>query len=98
VVLFIKKFNNFIKKRRPYKGIEEKSQGQRECATIAVRIGISLLNANMRGKRKTMRRKRCLKKAIRKIRNLQRRSPMVKLMLVKNETQVMRVLSQKVMT
>jgi hypothetical protein len=60
-------------------------------------MGISMPNDHMRGKRKTMRRKRSLTKATRKIRILQRRSPMVKLMLVKNGTQVMRVLSWKVM-
>jgi hypothetical protein len=60
-------------------------------------MDISLPNGHMRGKRKTMRRKRSLTKAIRKIRNSQRISSMVKLMLVKNETQVMRVPSQKVM-
>jgi hypothetical protein len=52
-----------------------------------------LPNAHIRGKRKTMRSKRSLTKAIRKIRNSQRRSPMVKLMLVKSGTKVMRVLS-----
>jgi hypothetical protein len=72
-----------------------KSESQRECATITTRMGISLPNAHMRGKRKIMRRERNLTKAIRKIINSQRRSPMVKLMLVKNGTQVMRVLSQK---
>jgi hypothetical protein len=44
-----------------------------------------------------MRRKRSLTKAIRKIRNLQRRSPMVKLMLVKNGNKLMRVSSVDVL-
>jgi hypothetical protein len=61
------------------------------------RMSISLPNAHIRGKRKTMRRKRSLTKATRKIRNSQRRSPMVKLLLVRNRTQVMRVSSKKVM-
>jgi hypothetical protein len=60
-------------------------------------MSISLPNAHMRGKRKIMRRKRSLIKVTRKTRNSQRKSPMVKLMLVKNRTQVMRVLSQKMM-
>jgi hypothetical protein len=51
----------------------------------------------MRRRRKTMR-KRSLTKATRKIRNSQRRSLMVKLILVKSETQVMRVSSWEVMT
>jgi hypothetical protein len=50
----------------------------------------------MRGRKKTMIRERSLTKATRKIRNILRRSPMVKLMLDKNETQVMRVSSRKV--
>jgi hypothetical protein len=62
------------------------------------RIGISLPNAHMRGNRKKMRRKRSLTKVTRKTRTSQRRSPMVKLMLVKNGTKVMRVLNQKLMT
>jgi hypothetical protein len=56
-----------------------------------------LPNAHMRGRKKTMTREISLTKAIRKIRNTLRRSLVVKLMLTKNETQVMRVLSGKVM-
>jgi hypothetical protein len=51
----------------------------------------------MRGRKKTMTREISLTKAIRKIRNTLRRSLVVKLMLNKNETQVMRVSSGKVM-
>jgi hypothetical protein len=46
----------------------------------------------MRGKMRTMTRKRRKTKATRRTRHSQRRSLMDKLMLVKNETQVMRVL------
>jgi hypothetical protein len=56
------------------------------------RMGISLPNAHMRKNKKTMRRKRSLTKATRKTRNSQRRSLLDKLMLVKNGTQMMRVL------
>jgi hypothetical protein len=56
----------------------------------------SLPNAYMRGRKNTIR-ERSLTKATRKIRNTIRRSLMVKLMLAKNGTQLMRVLSQKVM-
>jgi hypothetical protein len=59
---------------------------------------ISLPNAHMREKKKTTIRKRSLTESIRKIRNILRRNIMVKLILVKNRTQVMRVLNQKVMT
>jgi hypothetical protein len=51
------------------------------------RMDISLPNAHIRGKRKTMRRKRSLTKAILKIINSQRRSHIVKLILIKNRTQ-----------
>jgi hypothetical protein len=56
-----------------------------------------LPNDHMRGRKKTMTRERSLTKATRKTRNILRRSLMVKLILVKNRTQVMRVLSQKIM-
>jgi hypothetical protein len=51
----------------------------------------------MKGRKKTMTRKRSLIKPTIKIRNILRRSLMGKPMLVKNKTQVMRFLSQKVM-
>jgi hypothetical protein len=76
----------------------KRSQCQRRCAIITTRIDISLPNAHMRGRKKTMTRERSLTKTTRKIRNIVRRSLMVKLMLAKNETQVMRVLNRKAMT
>jgi hypothetical protein len=75
---------------------EKRSQGQRGCATTAARMDTSLPNAHMRGRKKTITRERSLTKAIRKTRNILRRRLMVKLMLAKNRTQVMRVPSQKV--
>jgi hypothetical protein len=60
-------------------------------------MGTSLPNVHMRGRKKTMTKERSLIKIIRMIRNTLRRSLIVKLMLAKNGTQVMRVLSQKVM-
>jgi hypothetical protein len=50
------------------------------------KMGISLSNVFMRGNMKTMTRKRRRTRATRKTRNLQRRSLMDKLMLVKNGT------------
>jgi hypothetical protein len=44
----------------------KRSQGQRGCATIAVRMGTSLPNAHMRGRKKTMTRERYLTKATKK--------------------------------
>jgi hypothetical protein len=75
----------------------KRSQGQRGCATIAVRMGTLLPNAHMRGRENTMTRERSLTKATRKIINTLRRSLMVKPMLAKNRTQVMRVPNRKVM-
>jgi hypothetical protein len=51
----------------------------------------------MRGMKKKMTRERSLAKATRKIRNTLRRRLMVKPMLAKNGTQMMRVPNQKVM-
>jgi hypothetical protein len=61
-------------------------------------MDISLPNIHMRGKIRTLTRKRRKTRATKRTKNSQRRSHMDKLMLVKNGTQVMRVLSQKVMT
>jgi hypothetical protein len=77
--------------------IRRRRQDQGGCATIVAKMGISLPNVHMRGKMNTMTRKRRRTRATRKTRNSQR-SLMDKLMLVKNGTQVMRVLNQKVMT
>jgi hypothetical protein len=75
----------------------KRSQGQRGCATIVARMCTSFSNAHMRGRKKTMTRERSLTKATRNTRNILRRNLMVKLMLAKNGTQVMRVSSRKVM-
>jgi hypothetical protein len=97
VALFFKKFNKFIKKRRPYKGKrKEKPRSKRVCYNCS-KMGTSLPNSHMRGRNKTMTRERSLTKATRKTRNILRRSLMIKLMLAKNGSQVMRVPSQKVM-
>jgi hypothetical protein len=64
----------------------KRSQGQRGCVIIAVRMSTSLPNAHMRGRKKTMIRERSLTKSRIKIRNTLRISLMVKLMLAKNET------------
>jgi hypothetical protein len=64
----------------------KRSQDQRGCDRIVVRMGTSLPNAHIRGRKKTIIRERSLTKATRKIRNTLRRRLMVKLMLVKNRT------------
>jgi hypothetical protein len=50
--IFIKKFNRFIKKRRPYKGERKDKQDQRGCATITAKMVASLPNVHMRGRKK----------------------------------------------
>jgi hypothetical protein len=95
MILFIKKFNKFIKKRRPYEGErKEKSRSKRVCYNYG-KNGHFI--AHMRGRKKTMIRERSLTNATKKIRNTLRRSLMTKTMLVKNGTQVMRVSNRKAM-
>jgi hypothetical protein len=97
MTLFIKKFNKFIKKRRPYKRErKEKPKSKRVCYNCD-KNDTSLPNAHMRGRKKTTIRERSLTKTTKKIRNTLRRSIMVKPMLAKNRTQMMRVPSRKVM-
>jgi hypothetical protein len=96
MTLLIKKFNKFIKKRRSYKGErKEKPRSKRVCYNCG-KNGHFITQCPYERK-KTMARERSLTKSTRKIRNTLRRSLMVKPTLAKNETQVMRVLSQKVM-
>jgi hypothetical protein len=80
------------------KETKEKNQGLegKECATIVVRTGTSLPNAPMReGKKmKAIRRRKTRHTSrTRQTRSTTRRSPMVKLILDKSETQMMRVLT-----
>jgi hypothetical protein len=96
MALFIKKFNKFIKKRRPYKGErKEKTRSKRVCYNYG-KNGHFIFQCPYERK-KTITRERNLTNATKKIRNTLRRSLIVKHMLAKNGTQVMRFLSQKVM-
>jgi hypothetical protein len=70
---------------------------QKQCATIMARVDISLPSAHMKGKNRTMIRKRSLTRVTRKKRNSQRRNLTDKFKSVKNGTQLMRVLSRIVM-
>jgi hypothetical protein len=96
VALFIKKLNKFINKRRPYKGErKEKPMSKRVCYNYGNNEHFIVQCPYER--KKTMARERSLTMTTRKIRNTLRRSLMVRLKLVKNGTQVIRVSSQKVM-
>jgi hypothetical protein len=93
MTLFIKKFNKFIKKRRPYKGErKEKPRSKRVCYNCCKNWHF-IAQCPYEKKEE----ERSLKKATRKIRNTLRKSLMVKPMLAKNGTQVMRISNQKVM-
>jgi hypothetical protein len=97
VALFIKKFNKFIKKKRPYKGDRrEKPMSKRVCYNYG-KNEYFITQCTYERKEEDNDKKKKLVKGYKKTRNSQRRSPMVKLMLMKNGTQVMRVPSQKVM-
>jgi hypothetical protein len=96
MALFIKKFNKFISKRRTYKrDKKEKPRSKRACYNCG-KNGHFITQCMRR--KKIILRKRSLTKTTRKTRNLQRRNLMVKLMSVKNGTQVIRVPNWKVMT
>jgi hypothetical protein len=60
--------------------------------------GHSIAQCPYKKKEEDNEKKKKFDKGYKKTRNSQRRSLIGKLMLVKNETQVMRILSQKVMT
>jgi hypothetical protein len=98
MALFIKKFNKFISKRRPFKGDKkERPRSKRLCDNCG-KNGNFIAQCPYEKREEDIEKKRCLTKATRKTRNSQRKSLMDKLMLVKNGTQMMRVLSRKVMT
>jgi hypothetical protein len=97
MTLFIKKFKKFIKKRRPYKGErKEKLRPKRVCYNCDKNVHF-IAQCIYKRKEEDNARERSLTKGARKIRNTLRKSFMIKPMLAKNETQMMKVLSQKVM-
>jgi hypothetical protein len=98
MALFIKKFNKYIKKRRPYKrDRKDKPRLNRVCYNCG-KNDYFIAQCPYKRKEEDNDKKKSLTKATRKTRNIPRRNLMVKLMSVKNETQVMRVPNWKVMT
>jgi hypothetical protein len=96
--LFIKKFNKYISKRRPFKGDgKEKTRSKRVCYNCG-KSEHFIAQCPYERKDEDNNKKKKIDKSYKKNKNLQRRSLINKLMLVKNGTQVIRVLSQKVMT
>jgi hypothetical protein len=97
VALFIKKLNKFIKRRRSYKGErKEKSMSNRVCYNYDKNEHFIVQCPYERKEEDNDKRKK-FDKCYKKI-NILRRSLMIKLMLAKNETQVMRVPNQKMIT
>jgi hypothetical protein len=97
VTLFIKKFNKFIKKRRPYKRErKEKPRSKRVCYNCS-KNGHFIAQCPYERKEEDNDKRKKFEKATRKKGNIVRISLMVKLMFAKNGTQVMRVPSRKVM-
>jgi hypothetical protein len=98
MALFIKKFNKCISKRRSFKGDrKEKTRSKKVCYNCG-KNGHFIAQCPYERKDEYNDKKKRSSRATRRTRNSQIRSLMDKLMLVKNETQVMRVPSQKVMT
>jgi hypothetical protein len=95
---FIKKFNKYISKRRSFKGDKnEKTRSKRVCYNY-VKNKYFIAQCPYERKDKDNDKKKKKDKSYKKDKRFTKRSLMDKLMSVKNGTQVMRVLSQKVMT
>jgi hypothetical protein len=100
MTLFIKNYNKFMAKRRALKGnkgeklrTRSKREREREKVTIVVRMNTSLLNALMReGKKMKTRRKRKTRHTPRT--RKAKGSPIVKLILDKSGTQMMKALAR----
>jgi hypothetical protein len=91
MALFIKKFNKYIKKRRPYKGDrKEKLRSKRVCYNCDKNDHF-IAQCPYERKDEDNDKKKSLTNTTRKTRNILRRNLMVRLMSVKNRTQVMRV-------
>jgi hypothetical protein len=97
MTLFIKKFNKFMKKRIPYKGKrEEKPRSKRVCYNYG-KNEYFIAQCPYERKEEDNNKRKKFDKDYKKIRNTLKISLMVKPILTKNRTQVMRVLNRKVM-
>jgi hypothetical protein len=91
MTLLINKFNKYIKKRTPYKGdTKDKPMSKRVCYNCGKNEHF-IAKCPYKRKEEDNDKRKSLIKVIRKTRNILRRSLMVKLMLAKNGTQMMRV-------
>jgi hypothetical protein len=98
MALFIKKFNKYISKRRAFKGDKkEKTRSKIVCYNCG-KSEHFIAQCPYERKDEDNDKNKKKGKSYKKTRNSQRKSPMGKLMSVKSETQVMRVLSRRVMT
>jgi hypothetical protein len=89
VTLFIKKFNKFINKRRPYNGErKEKPWSKRMCYNCS-KNGYFIAQCPYERKEEDNDKRKKFDKCYKKDKKYTKRSIMVKLILTKNETQVM---------
>jgi hypothetical protein len=97
VTLFIKKFNKFIKKRRPYKGErKDKPRSKRVCYNYG-KNGHFIAQCQYERKEEDKDKRKKFDQGYKKDKKYTKKNHMVKLILDKNETQVTRISSQKVM-
>jgi hypothetical protein len=97
VTLFIKKFNKFIKKRRPYKGErKDKPRSKRVCYNYG-KNGHFIAQCQYERKEEDKDKRKKFDQGYKKDKKYTKKNNMAKLILDKNETQVTRISSQKVM-
>jgi uncharacterized membrane protein YgaE (UPF0421/DUF939 family) len=98
MTLFIKKFNKFISKRRYFKGDrKEKPRSKRVCYNCG-KNGHFIAQFPYERKEEDNNKKRKFEKGYKKEKKFTKKKPYRQAHVVKNGTQVMRVLSWKVMT
>jgi hypothetical protein len=98
MALYIKKFNKFISKRRPFKGDKKERPWSKGVCYNYAKNGHFIAQCPYEKKEEDHEKKKKLDKGYKKDKNSQRRSLMNKPMLVNNGNQVMRVPSRIVMT
>jgi hypothetical protein len=94
--LFIKKFNKFISKRRPFKGDRKEKTRSKRVSYNYGKSGHFIAQCPYERKKEDNDKKNKINKGYKKEKKFTKRNLMVKLTSVKNGTQVMRVSSQKV--
>jgi hypothetical protein len=96
MTLFIKKFNKFIKKRRPCKGERKEKPMSKRVRYNYGKNEHFIAQFLYKRKEEDNNKRKKFDKCYKKDKKYTKKNLMVKPMLAKNGTQVMRVLSQKV--